>query len=172
MNSTICFHRRFIFRATAFVILPAMFSWAAVPSSAQKKTTAGSRISHTERVHAEAGIRNTLNEQAAAWNRGDVDAFVTGYYDSDETLYIGKQVEHGYAAIAARYKTAYPTSEKMGKLAFTDLEVHQLDQDYAAVVGKYHLERTPAAGGNAEGIFSLILENTAQGWKIVLDHTS
>ena len=121
---------------------------------------------------AEKSIRHVLDEQVEAWNRGDVDSFVTGYADSSATLFVGKEMARGYAAIADRYKQNYPTRQKMGKLSFTDLEVHQLDQDYAAVVGRYHLERTTTGGGNADGIFSLIFDKTSQGWKIVLDHSS
>ena len=121
---------------------------------------------------SEKSIRHVLDEQVEAWNRGDVDSFLKGYADSGATLFVGKQLERGYAAIAERYKHNYPTKENMGKLSFTDLEVHQLDQDYAAVVGKYHLERSTTGGGNADGIFSLIFDKTSQGWKIVLDHTS
>ena len=60
----------------------------------------------------------------------------------------------------------------MGTLGFSELEVHPLDERFAVVVGKYHLERTKKAGGNAEGIFSLVFEKTDDGWKIVVDHTT
>ena len=37
---------------------------------------------------------------------------------------------------------------------------------------KYHLDRSKKEGGPADGMFSLVLEKTDQGWKIVLDHTT
>ena len=165
-------HKRFIMRVSAFAILTAMPWYTATPSFAQKKARAATGVSANEALRADTGIRKVLSEQTEAWNRGDVDSFVHGYFDSDATLYIGKRIERGYAEIASHYKTAYPTSEKMGRLTFANLEVHQLDQDYAAVVGNFHLQRKVEAGGDAEGVFTLIFEKTAEGWKIVLDHTS
>jgi ketosteroid isomerase-like protein len=47
-----------------------------------------------------------------------------------------------------------------------------LGANYAVVTGKFHLARTVAGGGDAQGIFSLVWEKTAEGWKIILDHTS
>jgi ketosteroid isomerase-like protein len=50
--------------------------------------------------------------------------------------------------------------------------VHPLDERFAVVIGKYHLERGKKEGGNADGIFSLVLEKTDKGWKIIVDHTT
>ncbi|MHB1698892.1 MAG: YybH family protein [Acidobacteriaceae bacterium] len=120
----------------------------------------------------DAAIRRVLSRQVEAWNRGDMDAFLSGYADSDQTLSVGKHFARGYAAIAASYRQSYPTRQTMGKLAFSELEVHQLDQDYAVVIGKFTLKRSSDAGGGVAGVFSLVFDKTAQGWKIVLDHTS
>jgi hypothetical protein len=60
----------------------------------------------------------------------------------------------------------------MGELTFTDLEITPLDARFATVTGRFHLARSTAAGGDAQGIFSLVFEKTAAGWKIILDHTS
>jgi ketosteroid isomerase-like protein len=119
-----------------------------------------------------AAIRGVLNAQVAAWNHGDVVTFMQGYRNSPTTTFVGKTIAHGYADILARYQKIYSDKDKMGQLAFTDLEVHPLDAHFAAVTGRYHLTRSAGAGGNAEGIFSLIFEKTTSGWKIILDHTS
>jgi ketosteroid isomerase-like protein len=60
----------------------------------------------------------------------------------------------------------------MGQLTFSDLEVRPLDARFAVVTGHFHLARTASGGGDAQGIFSLIFEKTAEGWKIIVDHTS
>jgi ketosteroid isomerase-like protein len=60
----------------------------------------------------------------------------------------------------------------VGVLSFTNVEVHPLDARFATVLGNFHLERSAAGGGNADGFYSLVLEKTAAGWKIVLDHTT
>jgi uncharacterized protein (TIGR02246 family) len=120
----------------------------------------------------ESAIRNLLDQQTADWNRGDIDAFMKGYEDSPQTTFVGQKVEYGYANILARYKRLYATPAAMGKLAFTHLAVRALDANFAVATGNFHLDRTAAAGGNADGIFSLIFKKDPQGWKIVLDHTN
>jgi ketosteroid isomerase-like protein len=60
----------------------------------------------------------------------------------------------------------------MGTLEFNVLEIRMLGSDYAAVIGKFHLSRSPDSGGETGGIFTLLFRNTQKGWKIILDHTS
>ena len=60
----------------------------------------------------------------------------------------------------------------MGTLRFSDLEIQMLDANYASVIGRFHLDRGKEAGGEAAGIFTLLFKHTAQGWKVILDHTS
>ena len=120
----------------------------------------------------ETAIRDVLNAQVAAWNRGDVVTFMHGYKDSPATTFVGKTIRHGYAQILARYRKTYAGKQKMGQLTFSELEVNLLDARFATVTGRYHLTRSADGGGDAEGIFSLIFEKTSEGWKIILDHTS
>ena len=117
-------------------------------------------------------IRRVLDDQVSAWNRGDISAFMDGYDKSDSTTFIGDAITKGHAQVLARYLKRYPTREKMGTLRFTDLEIHSLGTEYASVIGRFHLDRSGEAGGEAAGIFSLLFHRTAQGWKIILDHTS
>jgi len=128
-------------------------------------------IAHAATPQEEA-IRNVLNAQVAAWNRGDVVTFMHGYKDSPATTFVGKTIAHGFSNILERYRKIYVDKEKMGQLTFSDLEVHPLDAHFAAVTGRFHLARSASAGGDAQGIFSLIFKKTSAGWKIVLDHTS
>jgi ketosteroid isomerase-like protein len=60
----------------------------------------------------------------------------------------------------------------MGTLTFSELEAHSLGDSYAVCVGRYHLDRAKKDGGSADGMFSLVLEKTDDGWKIILDHTT
>ncbi len=120
----------------------------------------------------EAAVRRVLEEQQTAWNRGDVDAFMSGYDDSPATTFVGKSVTHGFGQVLESYHHRYPTKEKMGVLTFSELEVRTLGSDYASVIGKWHLVRTAEAGGDVGGIFTLLFHKTRGGWKIILDHTS
>ena len=113
-----------------------------------------------------------MADQQDAWNRGDIDAFMHGYNDSPETTFIGKSVAKGYGAVLANYHKRYPTNDAMGKLEFTVEEVRMLGKDHAVVIGRFHLARTAAGGGDAAGIFTLVFEKEPKGWKVILDHTS
>lgn len=45
----------------------------------------------------ETKIRNILNGQTSAWNRGDLEGFMKGYWESDSLMFIGKSgVTYGY----------------------------------------------------------------------------
>ena len=120
----------------------------------------------------EAAIRHLLDQQTADWNRGDVEAFMKSYEDSPKTTFVGQTVQYGYATILERYKKLYATPEAMGKLTFSHLAIRVLDANYAVATGNFHLQRTAAGGGNADGIFSLLFQRDPTGWKIILDHTS
>jgi uncharacterized protein (TIGR02246 family) len=120
----------------------------------------------------EAAIRHLLEQQTVDWNRGDVDAFMKSYEDSPDTTFVGQTVQYGYAMIRDRYKKLYSSPAAMGKLTFTHLAIRVLDSGYAIATGNFHLERTAAGGGNADGIFSLLLKQESQGWKIILDHSN
>jgi uncharacterized protein (TIGR02246 family) len=125
-----------------------------------------------------AAIRQVMSAQAEAWNRGDVVTFMQGYKDSPETTFIGSKVRKGYRPILENYKKNYPSKAQMGTLTFSEIDVRLLpcadgQATYAAVTGRFHLERT--AKGEAakdDGVFSLVWEKTAEGWKVILDHTS
>ncbi|MCB1018808.1 MAG: nuclear transport factor 2 family protein [Acidobacteria bacterium] len=120
----------------------------------------------------EEEIRAVLEAQTEAWNRGDIEAFMTGYEDSPETTFVGKEVRKGYASVLARYRRDYPTRARMGETTFSDIEVRMVRPDVAIVLGRFALKRPADQGGDASGIFSLVFRKTAAGWKIVLDHTS
>ena len=120
----------------------------------------------------EQDIRRVLDDQVAAWNRGDIPGFMDGYDKSDSTTFVSSAITKGHAAVLANYRKRYPTPEKMGTLRFSDLEIRQLGPDYAAVIGRFHLDRSQEAGGESSGIFTLLFHRTAQGWKVILDHTS
>lgn len=121
---------------------------------------------------AAAAVRQILQDQQSAWNRGDIDAFMRTYNNSPDTTFIGTTIQRGYSAVLARYKKTYATRAAMGTLAFSDLYIQILSPNYAVATGKFHLTRAAKAGGDASGFFTLILQHQPQGWKIILDHTT
>ena len=120
----------------------------------------------------ELDVIKVLLAQEAAWNRGDLTAFASGYKDSPDTLFITNSVNRGFEGMVDAYRRDYPSRASMGTLSFSELEAHPLDEHFAVIIGRYHLERGKKEGGNADGIFSLVLEKTEKGWKIIVDHTT
>ena len=117
-------------------------------------------------------ITAMLNRQADDWNRGDLDAFATGYKNSPDILFMGPTIRRGYDQMLAGYRKSFPNRQAMGKLTFSNLEVQPLDPRFATVTGRFHLERTAAGGGDASGYYLLVVENTPSGWKIIRDATT
>jgi ketosteroid isomerase-like protein len=117
-----------------------------------------------------AAIEAVLNAQQSAWNRGDVDAFLVGYWHSPELSFSGSSgVARGWDGVLARYKKNYPDRGAMGQLDFSELEFRFLGPDAALVLGHWHLKRDK---GDIGGVFSLVWQRFPEGWKIVHDHTS
>lgn len=118
----------------------------------------------------EVEVRNVLAKQNAAWNRGDVDAFMVGYWENDSLMFIGKSgVTYGYKNTLANYKKNYPDTTAMGKLTFTFIQLKQLSPEYFHVTGKYYLTRTI---GDASGHFTLVFRKISGKWVIISDHSS
>jgi len=114
-------------------------------------------------------IRDVLATQQAAWNRGDIDAFMDGYWRSDELTFVsGGDVTKGWQPTLDRYKAKYTDRAIMGRLAFSDLNVRDLARDAALVFGRWHLERKEPIGGR----FTLLFRIKHGRWVIVYDHTS
>lgn len=124
----------------------------------------------THEKKAAADIRAVMRAQEAAWNRGDVDGFMSGYARSRTTVFIsGDVLTRGWQTVRDRYKKKYATAEQMGRLVFSDLVVTTLGPDSAVVVGRWELIRK---SDRPHGRFTLLFRQTPDGWRIVHDHTS
>jgi ketosteroid isomerase-like protein len=120
--------------------------------------------------NAETAIRGVLEAQTAAWNRGDIEGFMAGYWRSEETVFIsGDSVTRGWQATLDRYKKGYDTRDKMGALTFSDLDIKKIDKKNAVVIGRWALAR---ANDNPRGRFTLLFRKFKEGWRVVHDHTS
>jgi uncharacterized protein (TIGR02246 family) len=121
---------------------------------------------------AKSAVEQVLRMQQDAWNRHDLDAFMTGYWNSpDLTFFSGGQEQHGWQATLDRYKARYQSpGHEMGKLEFSNMRVEVLGTDAAFVRGEFHLIMPD--GKTPHGIFTLVFRKFPDGWKIVHDHTS
>ena len=119
-----------------------------------------------------SAIESVLREQAAAWNRGDLEGFMAGYWKSPElTFFSGAHEFKGWQAALDRYKSAYQSAGKeMGKLEFTNQRIEMLGPEAAFVRGEFHL--TMSGGKTPHGLFTLIFRKFPEGWKIVHDHSA
>ena len=115
-------------------------------------------------------IRKVMDDQSVAWNKGDIDGFMDGYWKSDKLTFIsGTNVTRGWQPTLDRYKKGYDSREKMGVLKFSDLEFFILSKDAVIVLGSWELTREK---DNPKGKFTLIFRKFKDDWRIVHDHTS
>jgi ketosteroid isomerase-like protein len=118
----------------------------------------------------EAAIQKVMADQVDAWNRGSVDDFMKGYWQSDSLIFVGKSgMSYGYTQTLGNYKKNYSDSDKMGELTFTSLTMKRLSPDHFFVIGKWQLKRK---AGDVGGIFTLLFRNIDGHWLIIVDHTS
>lgn len=118
----------------------------------------------------ETAVTAILSEQSSAWNRGNIEQFMKGYWENDSLVFIGKKgLTYGWNNTLVNYKKSYPDATAMGQLQFTILFVKPLSKQYQEVVGKWHLTRKD---GNLEGHFTLLFKKINGTWVIVMDHSS
>ena len=140
--------------AQALIVLAALASFA--QSDAQKAKIADD-------------IRAVMTKQAADWNRGDIPAFMEGYWKSDQLTFVSTRVTKGWQPTLENYKKSYPDKAAMGVLTFSDLEITVISKDAAVVLGSWSLQREKDKPG---GKFTLIFRKFKEGWRIIHDHTS
>ena len=115
-------------------------------------------------------ILGILDRQTQAWNRGDIDAFMNGYWENDSLMFIGKSgVTYGWANTLNNYKKGYPDTAAMGKLTFTLIQVKKLSGKYYHVTGKWFLKRSV---GDVGGHYTLLFRKIRGRWVIISDHSS
>lgn len=116
-------------------------------------------------------LKQLLDQQVAAWNKGDIDGFMEGYYNDSSMQFISKKgVRKGWRATLDSYKKNYPGKTAMGTLIFNTDALYFMDSahDFGHITGTWKLIRV---SDTPSGYFSLITRKTAQGHKIIIDHT-
>ncbi|MDX1440339.1 MAG: nuclear transport factor 2 family protein [Rubricoccaceae bacterium] len=155
-----------------------------VGCSGSSRTTTDVVVVSEEEVHHEVGeasamptsgeiadgVRAILDDQVAAWNRGDIRGFMRGYERSDSLVFISNgNMRRGWQTSLYAYVRNYPNQAAMGTLSFEDIKIVPLGEDAALVFGMYRLQRE---NDEPLGLFSLVFKNTEDGWRIIHDHTS
>ena len=149
--------------AAALAILPLA---GACTTQAGAPIEMGKSLVDTETM----AITDLLEAQDAAWNRGDIDAFMDGYWKSPDLRFAsGGTVTRGWDGTNARYHNTYGTPEKMGTLITSDYEIVILAPDAAIAHGAWKLER---AEDTPSGLYTLVLRKFGDDWKIISDTTT
>jgi ketosteroid isomerase-like protein len=116
-------------------------------------------------------VNNILAVQEKAWNEGNIDAFMQGYWKNDSLKFVSnKGVVYGWQNTYERYKKNYPDRATMGILKFELVSKEQMGKEVYFVVGKWFLKREEK--GDIGGYFTLIFRKIKGKWYIVADHTS
>ena len=113
-------------------------------------------------------VTKVLIAQQAAWNRGDLDGFLSHYKDDPTTEAVLAGSVRGLPNIRSAFHANYPNRDSMGHIENTEIQVRELGENFALATGKYHLSRTKKAGGDAEGTFLSIMEKTPAGWRVII----
>lgn len=118
-----------------------------------------------------AEIQRLLDDQVAAWNKGDLKGFMAGYWEAPDLSFFGNNTKtRGWQATLERYQKKYQGEGKeMGKLTFSELSIEPLGKEWALVRGRFTLELQK---DRPTGLFTLILKRLPAGWRIVHDHSS
>ncbi|MDQ2793737.1 MAG: nuclear transport factor 2 family protein [Bacteroidota bacterium] len=151
---------------TMLALLAGLAGLAATPPAVAQT------VPQTPPATARRAIVQVLTTQTAAWNRGDIPGFMAGYWKSDSLVFIGRKgPTYGWQPTLANYQKSYPDAAAMGQLDFSGLRVSLLAPTAAQVVGRWHLAR-PAALGDLQGYFLLVLRQIDGKWLVVADHTN
>ncbi|HKB43086.1 MAG TPA: DUF4440 domain-containing protein [Chitinophagaceae bacterium] len=118
----------------------------------------------------ELSIRKLMDEQTKAWNRGDIEGFMKGYWENDSLMFVGKSgITYGWTNTLNNYIKGYPDTAAMGKLSFNITAVKKLSKEYYYVIGKWYLQRSI---GDLGGHYTLLFKKEKGRWVIIADHSS
>jgi uncharacterized protein (TIGR02246 family) len=128
------------------------------------------KLSATERKQTEVAIRDVFEAGCAAWNRGDLDGYLSSYWDSDKTLWVsGGSLWRGRKAIFEAYKSRFSTPQQMGQITLAELEIEVLTDTDAIAFGRWRLV---VEDKSSNGFFTVQLKKIEGAWLIVSDHSS
>ncbi|RZK59521.1 MAG: DUF4440 domain-containing protein [Pedobacter sp.] len=127
-------------------------------------------VSRAQKPTEKQAILNVLEKQRADWNKGDIEAYMQGYWKSDSLLFVGKSgPTYGWQKTLENYKKGYPDKATMGYLTFGIKKVEFLTKDKAFVLGSWNVKQEK---GELKGYFTLLLRKIDGVWKVVVDHSS
>ena len=146
-----------------------LFAAALIAAAAPAQAQAPDQLYTASRLQLD--VTKVLLQQESAWNKGDLDSYLSHYKDAADTQAILAGPVHGLQNIRSAYHLSFSNKESMGQLQQTEIEVRALGEDHALVTGHYHLQRPRKNGGDTDGLFVEVLEKTKAGWQVVFSET-
>jgi len=119
-----------------------------------------------------AEVRAVWNAGVEAWNRGDLDAFMSVYWNSPDLVFFSNKAEtRGWQQTLERYRATYKAEgRQMGTLDFPQLEFKVLGPEVVLARGQWRLKMSD--GKESTGMTSVTFQKRPEGWRIVHDHSS
>jgi hypothetical protein len=118
-----------------------------------------------------AAVDSLLTESERSWNAGDLDGFLYWYKRGEETSFMGASGPiYGWETIRGRYAPRFGPGVARDSLRFEDLETRPLVPRLGLATARYVLFQADSI--TSQGIFTLVLEMTPEGWRIIHDHSS
>lgn len=117
-------------------------------------------------------VAKIVLEQQDAWNKGDLDGYLSHYKDAPDTQAVLATLVRGIDNIRSAYKANFPNKDSMGSIEDSEVEVRAMGDNFALATGKYHLIRSRKAGGEVSGTFTELFEKTPAGWKIIFSEST
>lgn len=145
---------------------------AALPAAAAPRHAVA--ISPAAAATARASIEQVLADGCAAYSRGDAQGYLQMYLPGPDTRLIARgQVFTGYPAIRDRQLASGLAPGTAPRLSVKTLQFAMLGPDNAVLTGEVSLIRDPTAPPRVPAIVTtLIFRRTAEGWRLLYDHTS
>ena len=156
--------RRLVPIALAATLGVALFSTAPAVSQKEDPLFTASR--------QQLDVVKIVLAQQAAWNKGDLDGYLSHYKESPDTQAVLANLVRGVENIRAAYRQNFPNKDSMGSIEDTDIDVKTLGDNYALATGRYHLNRPKKSGGPVEGTFMELFEKTQGGWQIIFSQST
>ena len=114
-------------------------------------------------------IIKAMDNAALEWNKGNLDGYMV-LYDSTATM-MTKDGRIGIIDMRALYiKYFFVGNTPKQELFYDNYQLSLLGSDHALLTGRFTLKAT-ASLPQRTGAFSLVLVHTANGWKILHDHS-
>jgi uncharacterized protein (TIGR02246 family) len=156
--------------------VPILVGVLAVPSllanTPDSKKNARNEKPFQRSADSREAIQAVLDRQLLAWNRGDLEGFMDGYWHSPDLVYLSnKKVYHGWQTVLDRYRETFKSGEvQMGTLELQETEINLLGDDAALVWGTYRV--VAPDGKQRGGLYTLVMRKLKEGWRTVYDRTS